>query len=184
LAYLALQNDPSQYDKLAFGIAIFGLTDWLDGAIARKFPSQRSIIGTALDPLGDKVLIISLALALTIQGSLPLPVAAAILGRDLFLIFYGFYGRYLTVSKPVTWKKYWDTKTATIQFKPSNLSKFNTFLQISLFLSLVAAQTSILVPYGLTESYFMYGLEALTTTTTCVTWYDYWKNYDKHVDGL
>ena len=37
-------------------IGYAGLSDWLDGYVARKF-DQGSVIGSYLDPLADKVLI-------------------------------------------------------------------------------------------------------------------------------
>ncbi|KAK9823164.1 hypothetical protein WJX72_000769 [[Myrmecia] bisecta] len=61
-----------------------GISDWLDGYIARKL-GQGSVLGSYLDPLADKVLVCSVVGALAYQGSLPMPLAALIIGRDVIL---------------------------------------------------------------------------------------------------
>lgn len=43
----------------------------VDGWIARAFPSQQSVLGSALDPLADKILISVLVLSLTYVGLIP-----------------------------------------------------------------------------------------------------------------
>jgi CDP-diacylglycerol--glycerol-3-phosphate 3-phosphatidyltransferase len=67
--------------------AIFGLaaiTDWLDGAIARRF-QQYSAFGAFLDPVADK-LMVATALFLIVQGQPPAWMAlwaAVIVGREI-----------------------------------------------------------------------------------------------------
>ena len=43
----------------------------LDGAIARRFPSQQSILGTVIDPFADKFLIVCGAACLGYIGAMP-----------------------------------------------------------------------------------------------------------------
>jgi cardiolipin synthase len=43
------------------GCVVFGLTDWLDGYLAKKL-NQRTVLGAFLDPMADKVLIGALTL--------------------------------------------------------------------------------------------------------------------------
>lgn len=51
--------------------AVAGLTDLLDGYIARNYPNQKSVLGSVLDPLADKFLVASLFLSLTSVHSIP-----------------------------------------------------------------------------------------------------------------
>ncbi len=67
---------------VVFGIA--GITDWLDGYLARKM-SQTTLFGAFLDPVADK-LMVSVALVLIVQAD-PNPwlaiAAAVIIGREI-----------------------------------------------------------------------------------------------------
>lgn len=77
---------PWQYAHLAcaavFGIA--GITDWLDGYLARKL-CQTTLFGAFLDPVADK-LMVSVVLVLLVQAD-PNPwvaiAAAVIIGREI-----------------------------------------------------------------------------------------------------
>ena len=184
LGYLTLTPNPENFDKLALAIGVFGFTDWLDGAIARKYPSQRSFIGTILDPLGDKLLVGCLTGCLAFQGSLPLVVAGCWFGRDIYLISQTFYIRYLTCPRPVTWRKYWDTSAATIKIEPSFVSKVNTGLQIGVLMGLVLGHASFMQDFGLVNSALMYALEGVTCGTTLYTWWDYRTHYSKYIKGI
>jgi CDP-diacylglycerol--glycerol-3-phosphate 3-phosphatidyltransferase len=67
---------------LLFGFA--GITDWLDGYLARRF-DQTSNFGAFLDPVADK-LIVSTALVLLVQRDpslLNTLIAAVIIGREI-----------------------------------------------------------------------------------------------------
>src|ERR687890_80442 len=55
-------------------LAIGGTTDWVDGWVARRF-GQVSRVGELLDPLADRLLIASVAIALVIREVLPWPAA-------------------------------------------------------------------------------------------------------------
>jgi cardiolipin synthase (CMP-forming) len=65
--------------------AVVGSTDWVDGWLARRF-GQVSRVGQLLDPLADRLLIASVAIALVIRGVVPWPAAVLLLARDLFLL--------------------------------------------------------------------------------------------------
>ncbi|KAK7860278.1 cardiolipin synthase (cmp-forming) [Quercus suber] len=51
------------YSSALVGLALSGASDWLDGYMARKMRIN-SVVGSYLDPLADKVLIGSVALAM------------------------------------------------------------------------------------------------------------------------
>ena len=71
---------------LAFGLAVVAeITDGLDGYLARRFDS-RTALGAFLDPLADKVMMVSLYLTLGVMELLPYWIIAVIIGRDLYII--------------------------------------------------------------------------------------------------
>jgi cardiolipin synthase len=63
-------------------LAVLGATDWVDGWIARHF-DQGSNLGKVLDPVADRVLLITAGVALVVQGSVPLLVGVLVLAREL-----------------------------------------------------------------------------------------------------
>ncbi len=65
--------------------AAVGATDWVDGWLARR-TGQVSRLGQLLDPLADRLLIASVAIALLVRGVLPWVAVALLLGRDLVLL--------------------------------------------------------------------------------------------------
>lgn len=64
-------------------IIILGLTDWVDGIMARR--EGPSVLGGLLDPVADKIFIAVIYLPLTDRGVIPLAIAACILCRDFVL---------------------------------------------------------------------------------------------------
>lgn len=65
-------------------LAVAGITDYLDGMLARRL-RQTSRLGVLLDPLADRLYIISTLVAFVLRGVIPLWLAVLILGRDLIL---------------------------------------------------------------------------------------------------
>jgi cardiolipin synthase len=63
-------------------LAVLGATDWVDGWIARHF-DQGSNLGKVLDPVADRILLITAGVALVVQGSVPLVVGILVLAREL-----------------------------------------------------------------------------------------------------
>lgn len=62
-----------------------GVTDYLDGMIARRF-NQFSRLGQLLDPAADRLYIAATLLALVARGGLPLWWALVLVARDLALL--------------------------------------------------------------------------------------------------
>jgi CDP-diacylglycerol--glycerol-3-phosphate 3-phosphatidyltransferase/cardiolipin synthase len=103
---------------IAFSIA--ALSDALDGAVARLF-RQRSRLGSILDPLADKTLLVSALLTLSfihVEGFLRLPIwfVVLVLGRDVILVA-GFVCLHLFVRH--------------IHARPHWTGKISTFLQMA-----------------------------------------------------
>jgi cardiolipin synthase len=72
---------------LAFALA--AVLDGVDGYVARRY-NQRSELGTILDPLADKILLVSAIVVLSFNhgsrlGHLPLWLTGTIISRDLLL---------------------------------------------------------------------------------------------------
>ncbi|EGD77525.1 histidine-rich glycoprotein [Salpingoeca rosetta] len=133
------------HPNMACGLfATAAISDWLDGAIARKFPSQRSILGTVVDPFADKFLIVASAASLGYIGAMPAWLAGLVLLKDATMMLASFYIRYSSLkavqTTPVTASDYFNLKRPTVRVIPSFIAKVNTAVQLSLFAFLIAQQ--------------------------------------------
>ncbi len=63
-------------------LAVSGITDYVDGALARRL-RQVTRLGQLLDPVADRLLILSAMVGLLVRGLLPWWFVAALLARDL-----------------------------------------------------------------------------------------------------
>ncbi len=73
---------------------ICGITDYLDGLIARKFKLQTAL-GAFLDPLADKILMASTFITLTLNlpqqtFSIPVFITILVISRDFLIVFVAF----------------------------------------------------------------------------------------------
>ncbi|MGI8697249.1 MAG: CDP-alcohol phosphatidyltransferase family protein [Mycobacteriales bacterium] len=74
-----------RYDAAALGVIAFsGLTDYLDGKIARAL-GQISRIGTLLDPAADRLYVFATLVAFAIRGIVPWWLAVVLVARDVVL---------------------------------------------------------------------------------------------------
>ncbi|KAK3596500.1 hypothetical protein CHS0354_007406 [Potamilus streckersoni] len=161
----------------ALGIFIVaGISDVLDGYIARNFKNQTSALGTALDPLADKVLISMMYLTLTLAGLLPVPLTCLVIGRDVLLVSAFFYMRYRTLPPPKTISRYFDVTRSTAKVYPSMLGKVNTGLQLSLVAFTLAAPV-----FGFLNHPFLQGLWYLTAATTIGSGVSYIQSKNEHI---
>ncbi len=73
-------------DGAALGVLAFaGISDYLDGKLARAL-NQMSRLGVLLDPLADRLYILSTIIALTVRGIVPVWFAVLLLARDAALL--------------------------------------------------------------------------------------------------
>jgi phosphatidylglycerophosphate synthase len=79
---------PGHLGLLAVVLAIAGLTDLVDGTIARRF-DRPSTFGGGLDPVVDGVLLGAVAVGLAFGGTFPLWLAGVILARYLLPTIVG-----------------------------------------------------------------------------------------------
>jgi CDP-diacylglycerol--glycerol-3-phosphate 3-phosphatidyltransferase len=75
----------SGHDYWATGVFIVAMaTDWFDGRIARR-SGQSSSIGSLLDPIADKLLVLATLIVLIDQKVFPAWMVAAIVARELLI---------------------------------------------------------------------------------------------------
>lgn len=104
--------------------AIAGVSDGIDGYLAKHYHWE-SRLGSILDPLADKLLLVASFAALTWLELLPLWLLLLVLGRDLIIISGGLAYHY------------WVGK---FELVPLWSSKINTVLQIALVLLVMIQQ--------------------------------------------
>lgn len=147
LGYLVI----NEYYSAALSLFIVsGLTDLLDGWIARRYPSQASALGSFLDPFADKMLVGIVVISLAYVHLIPLWLLTLILSRDIAIMCAAGYLRIKSVPPPRTLKKILNMKNATVQLYPTFVSKVCIIVFVSsniqfyiLFLRLIPAFKSV-----------------------------------------
>jgi len=111
-----------QYGKALVCFIVAGVTDGLDGLIARSL-NQTTVVGAYLDPLADKALVISMFATLAIVGVIPGWLAVVVISRDCIIL-----GGILVMT----------LMSVDLEIKPSFVSKINTMLQlVTIFFALL-----------------------------------------------
>ena len=106
-------------DQIVAAFAVFvlaGLSDAVDGFIAKRY-AMKTVLGSYLDPLADKLLLVSIYIALGLLGELPSWLVILIVSRDI-LIVAGFILSWI-LDHPFS-------------IDPAFISKINTAIQIVL----------------------------------------------------
>ncbi|KAM6433060.1 DNA helicase MCM8 isoform 2-T2 [Rhynochetos jubatus] len=166
LGYLIVEEN----FNVALGVFVLaGITDLLDGFIARNWANQKSALGSALDPLADKILISVLYVSLTCANLIPASLTSMIILRDVALIAAVFYVRYKTLSPPRTLSRYFNPCYATAQLKPTFISKMNTAVQLILVAASLAAPV-----FNYVDSVYLQTLWCITAFTTVTSAYSYY----------
>ena len=106
---ILLLKDLTFQALLVFTIA--GISDGLDGFIARYF-NQRTVLGAYLDPLADKLLLMSAFISLAVLKMIPSWLAVIVISRDV-LIMLGIAILTLTEVKYEI-KPRWSSKCTTV----------------------------------------------------------------------
>jgi cardiolipin synthase (CMP-forming) len=76
------------YKRYPHALALFAvaaLTDLLDGFLARA-TNQKTALGTFLDPLADKFLLVSSFILFSVYGWIPLWLTITVISRDLIVV--------------------------------------------------------------------------------------------------
>jgi cardiolipin synthase len=112
-----------QYRWALLVLVIAGLSDGIDGLLARKL-NQKSSIGAYLDPIADKLLLSSSFVILAFKHQIAWWLTIIVLSRDVLLLTVAAVIILISGYRP---------------FPPSILGKFTTTLQILLVFALVLA---------------------------------------------
>jgi cardiolipin synthase len=130
-------------------------SDGLDGLVARLF-NQKSMLGTYLDPLADKILLVSAFITLSVRGYLPAWLTVMVIARDVMIML----GIFFLIFNRMEFK-----------LKPSIISKLTTCLQFIAVLSVLSKDyTGFPTLYYL----FVYNLTALFTISSGLHYMHYW----------
>lgn len=109
---------------LVLGLAA-GASDAVDGLLAKRF-GWVSRLGGVLDPIADKLLLVSAFIMLAAQGLLPMWLLLLVIMRDVVIVVGGVAYHYVV---------------APFDAAPMLISKLNTLVQILLVLGVLAAQS-------------------------------------------
>jgi len=93
-----------------------GLTDGIDGFLAKRFNWQ-TVLGSYLDPLADKALLVAVYVTLGWIGQIPIWLVILVVFRDLTIVGGALLEQTITQS---------------FESRPMMISKINTALQIAL----------------------------------------------------
>ncbi len=125
-----------RYDYALFLFITAALTDTFDGLIAR-LKHQKTVLGTYLDPIADKFLIVSSFIILSTYGLIPKWLAITVISRDITIIT-GWFLLYLI--------------TGAAKVDPSLLGRATIWIQ-SIFISFVLIDVYFPIPeiYGVLQ---------------------------------
>ncbi|WP_455377690.1 CDP-alcohol phosphatidyltransferase family protein [Petrachloros mirabilis] len=110
-----------QFDQALIVLLIAGITDALDGTIARA-ANQRTRLGAFLDPLADKLLLTSGFITLSAIHLIPTWVTIVVVSRDAMLLLGTAVAQLTELS---------------IDIAPTFLGKGTTFLQLTYVLLII-----------------------------------------------
>ena len=139
------------YQKFVWALMAFvvaGITDGLDGLLARRF-HQQSPLGRILDPIADKMMLVTSFVVLSMRGVFPTPlpkhlpvpfwVTITVLSRDIFILVGAAAINMVSGFR---------------SFRPSFLGKVSTVVQIVAVAAVIlAAQTRVGTGYYLPTIY-------------------------------
>ncbi len=137
-------------EKALLALAIFvvaGFTDMLDGLWAKRF-HQQTDIGALLDPIADKLLLVSCMVVLFSIGQIPLYLFLAVIFRDVIIVVGAIA---------------YELVTHKLKMQPSIFSKATTAMQI-IYLAVVLLDMATPVPPLLVNASAL-----LTFALTCIS---------------
>ncbi len=99
-----------------------GVSDAIDGFLAKRY-GWTSELGAYLDPLADKILVVSIYIALAVNREIPLWLVVAVVSRDILIL----------LAVLLSW-----LMDRPLHIKPAGVSKINTASQLLLATTVLA----------------------------------------------
>lgn len=141
---------------------VAGISDGVDGFVARHY-NQQSELGAYLDPIADKLLLVTVFIMLAILDFLPQWLVVLVVSRDVLIIMAVLLSS--VMAQPV-------------DMNPIFISKANTALQIAL-VSVVLAELAFDTGFGELRVILIYVVAALTVLSAAAylkLWVDHMAN--------
>lgn len=143
-----------RYGAALLVFVLAGITDSLDGAIAR-LTNSRTTLGAYMDPLADKMLILSGFVVLATMDAVPRWLTVVVISRDV-VILTGYLSLFLLTQR-------------LMEIRPAAISKAATFLHL---LTLTIVLVALWRPDGLLGE-FAAPVFALTGAVTAISGFHY-----------
>jgi cardiolipin synthase len=140
------------YDITLLLFTVAAISDGLDGYLAKRF-GWTSELGKVLDPLADKLLLVSMFIVAAWSGLVPAWLTAAAVARDVMiglgaLVFHVWFG--------------------PLHGRPTVVSKINTLFQLAYLFSVIAHAAFSVPPPEILQA-----LAVFTLLTTVLSGADY-----------
>jgi cardiolipin synthase (CMP-forming) len=153
----------NDHGRIAFFVFVSaGVSDAVDGFLAKRF-NWTTELGAYLDPLADKLLIVSIYIALAVSREIPMWLVIAVVSRDILIL----------LAVLLSW-----LLDHPVRIRPLVVSKLNTVAQI------------VLAATALADAGFGLGLEVtriilvwITGALTLVSLVAYLKTWLLHMTG-
>ena len=166
------------YQKFVLALVVFvvaGVTDGLDGLLARRF-HQQSPLGRILDPIADKMMLVTSFVVLSMRSVYPIPlpkhlpipfwVTITVISRDVFIMISAAAINMVSGFRA---------------FRPSLLGKISTGVQIvAIAVVILAAQIRLGTGYYLPTVYASVFLLALLSGVHYIFFVSKLINEDRH----
>ena len=145
LFVIFLLRNMFSFALLVFSIA--AVSDGLDGLLARCF-NQYSLLGAYLDPIADKLLLVSAFVSLAVLKIIPPWLTVIVISRDIMIVI----GLLIFTMTHIS-----------IEMKPSLVSKCTTVAQLfTIFLTLLDPQ----IPGSHIMNHLLFWITAVLTITS------------------
>jgi cardiolipin synthase len=151
------------HSRIAFFVFLgAGISDAVDGYLAKRF-DWRTELGAYLDPLADKLLIVSIYIALAVAREIPLWLVIAVVSRDVLIL----------LAVLISW-----LMDRPVHIKPLAISKLNTAAQLVLATTVLGDEG-----FGLGLDMVRLGLVWITGALTILSLLAYVRTWLRHMGG-
>jgi cardiolipin synthase (CMP-forming) len=160
LFWLLINDHP----RIAFFVFLAaGVSDAVDGFLAKRF-KWTTELGAYLDPLADKILIVSIYIALAISAQIPLWLVIGVVSRDILIL----------LAVLVSW-----LVNQPFAIKPLMISKLNTAAQLVLATTVLGDNA-----FSLGLDTVRQALVLITGVSTALSLAAYLQLWVRHMTGI